>query len=121
MGMMIVASTVFNERHKLPHLGSKPATLEGEEKEGCCGQTGTFWFSPWGNALARNVAGFAVCPRGATAVHQGPRLVTVPLWHFYSKPSRFFHLSHPAAVAGSVRTMSPSLCLPCPVCTGRAS
>lgn len=41
--------------------GTEPAMSEGEEREGCYRQTGTFWFSPWGNTLAKNMAGFAVC------------------------------------------------------------
>lgn len=64
--------------------GSEPATSQGGEEERCCGQTGTFWLSPWKNVLAEAAAGFGVSllmwsHGNAPRITTGNRLLMDPL------------------------------------------
>lgn len=77
--------------------GSKPCWRERRRKDAAGRQVlsgfphgETRWQKTWLGLLF-------VCPRGVMAVRQGPLLVTVSIWRFYSKPSFFHHLSRPAA------------------------
>lgn len=109
MGTMIAASTVFNEGHKLPHFRERASHVGGRGEGRMLRADQHFLVFPLGKCAGKKRGWVCCLP---TRCHGSAPRITVPLWHFYSKLSCFFHLSHPAAVAGSIRTKSLSLCLP---------